>query len=252
MNLGLAAAGSLAPTMLLGTALQGASAIGDYYGTKETNEMNRRIAEQTNVANREIAQRQMDFQKEMSNTAYQRSMSDMRAAGLNPMLAFSQGGASTPAGAGIAAQGYTAESAMGKALKGGLSTAMDSARLGREMSATGSQNALNQATIETQNSTRELNLSSAKAKAAETETLRAELPGRAERSKLDAENAKIDRRFVGLDQATKRASNITGVGQQVKDLVNPIWRSRQNETKPTNNMERYYDKHPKDYRPRAP
>lgn len=39
-----------------------------------------------------------DWQSNMRNTSYQSAMNDMRAAGLNPMLAFSQGGASVPSG----------------------------------------------------------------------------------------------------------------------------------------------------------
>jgi len=98
-------AGTIGGTALLGGA--------DLAGTYLTNEANAKQAE----LNRK-------FQERMSNTAHQRQVKDLRAAGLNPILSAKYGGSSTPGGAQATMQNLTANA---------VNSAKQVTRLGQEL-----------------------------------------------------------------------------------------------------------------------
>lgn len=80
-----------------------------------------------NDANREMSAEQRAWQERMSNTAHQREVADLRAAGLNPILSAGGSGASTPVGAMIPMQNENAT------FERGMSNAVQAARIETEL-----------------------------------------------------------------------------------------------------------------------
>lgn len=108
-------------------------------------------ANDQNAAN---AQTQMNFQERMSNTGYQRATADMRAAGLNPALAYQNGPASAPSGAMA-----TAEAVRKGDIGAGLgNTAKQVVGLNSEVQQRKTQAELNTATAANVEQTRKLNV----------------------------------------------------------------------------------------------
>lgn len=113
---------------------------GSYFGSPEIGNMigeglNSALSaygqEQANAFNAKEAEKNRQWQEQMRATQYQTAVKDMEAAGLNPMLAYQQGGAGNLSGAVSAA----AQNALGS----GISSALETRQLNNQIKSTEQQ-----------------------------------------------------------------------------------------------------------------
>jgi len=201
----------------------------------------------TNATNLQIANNQMAFQERMSDTSYQRGMTDMKAAGLNPMLAYSQGGASSPQGASatmIAPRKGDIGAGLAQSAKDVLVTKSalenQSADTDKKVSDSRlSQNLANKAQTNANESFANTNLTYQQLATEKHKTKDAE--ARAKQSKMDAERQEarqsLDLKAAPVDAVLDRVEQAVGAVTSGKSLMRP--RSTVQETYgPTGEMQR--------------
>lgn len=217
----------------IGAAIAGGSMLlggilGNQQSASNTAAANAQAAENTaaaNSTNLQIARENTAFQERMSNSAYQRAMADMKKAGLNPMLAFSQGGASSPSGSTATMQSAPVQTPnyqdpLGPAVSSAVDTHLRSKTLAQAAEQIGINQANSTAEIAMKAAQTAATVTSAQKTAKETEILNA----RAKKEELEGRFYGSDsgKTMYYLQKINEAAGGSLDTLNSAKELINPF------------------------------
>lgn len=191
--------------------------VGGAVGGFLSNDMNRSNADHAADRADWQAEHQMRFQEVMSNTAHQREVLDLRAAGLNPMLSVDKG-ASTPSGASGGVPMAAPADIGGKM----ITSAMDAMRLGNDLETGKKARDLMQAQGTASTAAALASTASAKMTDQNREALTAQMEAIKKKAQYDQKQYDWDTKMINYDNISKRVGEATGIIKNGRDALNPF------------------------------